>query len=85
MTQPLATGKGDTAELTSFDTGNTNPGSLDQLARTLTAPLAVLSRAVPAGPIPVALGTGALAVAGVIEWPIAAAVGLGYLALRRWR
>ncbi len=57
--------------------------SLDGLIRSATAPFA--AAVVPAGPVPVALGAGALAVAGVIEWPIAAAIGLGYLALRRWR
>jgi len=58
----------------------------EQVLRTVTAPLAVLAGAVPPGPIPVAPGTGALAaVAGVIEWPIAAAAGLGYLVVRRWR
>ncbi len=59
--------------------------SLDGLIRTGTAPFAAAAAVVPAGPVPVALGAGALAVAGVIEWPIAAAIGLGYLALRRWR
>ena len=62
-----------------------NLSGLDGLLRTVTAPLAVAAKAVPAGPVPVALAAGALAVVGVIEWPLAAALGLGYLALRRWR
>jgi len=42
-------------------------------------------RLLPASPTPVALATGALALAGLVEWPVAAALGLGYLALRGWR
>ena len=56
----------------------------DQLADALTAPLAVAQRVLPDSPVPVALGAGALALVGVIEWPVAAAIGLGYVALRRW-
>ncbi len=58
--------------------------TIDQLGRVLTEPLAVITRVLPTGPIPVVLGAGALAVAGLVEWPIVAAIGLGYLALRRW-
>jgi hypothetical protein len=69
-------------------TQTTPPGngrnSIDQLGHALTEPLAAIARVLPTGPIPVVLGAGALAVAGVVEWPIVAAIGLGYLALRRW-
>ena len=36
------------------------------------------------GGLPAYVGTGALAVAGVLEWPVAVGVGAGYAALRRW-
>ena len=54
------------------------------LTHVLSVPIAAASRLIPSSPTPVALGAGALAVAGVIEWPVAAAIGLGYLAVRRW-
>ncbi len=57
----------------------------DQVASVLAAPVAVAQRVLPASPVPVALGTGALLLAGVVEWPVAGALGLGYLALRSWR
>ncbi len=47
--------------------------------------MATLIRIVPTSPTPVAIGVTALAVGGLIEWPVAAAIGLGYFALRRWR
>lgn len=51
----------------------------------VTVPLDGLRRVTPDSPVPVALAAGALAVGGIIEWPVAGAIGLGYLALRRWR
>jgi hypothetical protein len=55
------------------------------LKRTATrGPLDAVRGVLPDSPIPVALGVGALAVGGAIEWPVAGAIGLGYLALRRW-
>jgi hypothetical protein len=36
------------------------------------------------GGLPAYVGTGALAVVGVLEWPVAVGVGAGYAALRRW-
>lgn len=59
-------------------------GVLEQAATAAMLPVTVARQLLPDNPVPVALGAGALAVAGVIEWPVAAAVGLGYLALRRW-
>jgi hypothetical protein len=56
----------------------------DQLAEAFTVPLEVAKRVLPDSPTPVLLGTGALALVGLIEWPVAAAIGLGYFALRRW-
>lgn len=55
------------------------------LREAVTAPLDGLRRVAPDSPVPVALAAGALAVGGVIDWPVAGAIGLGYLALRRWR
>jgi hypothetical protein len=57
----------------------------DQVASVLGAPVAVAQRVLPASPVPVALGAGALLLAGVVEWPVAGALALGYLALRSWR
>ncbi len=61
------------------------PSRTDQLAGVLTTPVTLAQRLLPASPTPVALATGALALAGLVEWPVAAALGLGYLALRGWR
>jgi hypothetical protein len=41
-------------------------------------------RLLPDGPVPALLGGSALALAGVIEWPVVAGIGVGYVALRRW-
>ncbi len=57
----------------------------DQVASVLVAPVALAQRVLPTNPLPVALGTGALLLAGVVEWPVAGALGLGYLAVRSWR
>lgn len=59
-------------------------GLLTQAATTAMLPFTAARQLLPDTPVPVALGAGALAVAGVIEWPVAAAIGLGYLAIRRW-
>ncbi len=56
-----------------------------QVADILAAPLTVAQRLLPTSPLPLALGTGALLVGGVVDLPLAAAIGLGYLALRNWR
>lgn len=47
----------------------------------VTAARQVLDRA---GGLPAYVGAGVLAVAGIIEWPVAVGVGAGYAALRRW-
>lgn len=57
----------------------------EQLLRSVTGPLSTVLRALPRSPLPVALGTGALVVAGVLDLPVAGALGLGYLTLRTWR
>ncbi len=48
-------------------------------------PVRVVQQVLPDSPVPVALAAGALALGGLIEWPVAGAIGLGYLAVRRWR
>lgn len=55
-----------------------------EVATALTLPFTLARQLLPHNAAPVALGAAALAAAGLIEWPVAAAVGLGYLALRRW-
>jgi hypothetical protein len=48
------------------------------------APVAVARKVLPAkGGLPLYLGLGALGVAGVLEWPVALGVGIGYAVLRR--
>jgi len=48
-------------------------------------PVSVARRVAPvAHGLPVYLGLGGLAVVGLVEWPIAAAAGAGFAALRRW-
>jgi hypothetical protein len=49
------------------------------------SPVTMAERVLPDSPVPVALGVGALALAGLVEWPVAGAIGLGYLAIRTWR
>ncbi len=67
-------------------TGTDTPTrAVDQFVSALTAPVALAQRVLPNSPVPVALGAGALLLAGVVEWPVAGALGLGYLALRSWR
>ncbi len=65
--------------------GPTAQSRTDQVASMLVTPVALAQRVLPASPLPVALGTGALLLAGVVEWPVAGALALGYLALRSWR
>jgi hypothetical protein len=49
------------------------------------APFAIAGRVLPAKKgLPLYVGLGLLAVAEVIEWPLAAGIGVGYAAIRRW-
>lgn len=66
------------------DDGTSRPDLLISAATAVIAPFTVARQLLPDNPVPVALAAGALATAGVIEWPVAVAVGLGYAALRRW-
>jgi hypothetical protein len=50
-----------------------------------TVPITFARRVLPAkGGLPIYAGIGVLAVAQVIEWPIAVAAGVGYAVLRQW-
>lgn len=62
----------------------TEPATTD-VGALITAPLDAVRKVMPDSSVPVFLGAGALALGGVIEWPVVGAVGLGYFALRRWR
>lgn len=57
---------------------------VDIAAGALLLPVAVARRVLPDRELPVYLGAGALAVAGVVDWPVAVAAGLGYSAIKRW-
>jgi hypothetical protein len=49
------------------------------------APFAIAGRVLPAKKgLPLYVGLGLLAVAEIIEWPVAAGIGVGYAAIRRW-
>jgi hypothetical protein len=50
-----------------------------------TAPFAIAGRVLPAKKgLPLYVGLGVLAAAEIIEWPVAAGIGVGYAAIRRW-
>jgi hypothetical protein len=58
---------------------------LDRAIDVATFPVTAASRVLSAkGGLPVYLGLGVLAVADVIDLPLAAATGVGYAVLRRW-
>ncbi len=59
-------------------------GLADSVAAVVLLPVAVARRVLPDRELPVYLGAGALAIAGVVDWPVAVAAGLGYAAVRRW-
>jgi len=51
----------------------------------VTTPIAVARQVLPAkGGMPLYAGLGALAVVGIIDWPVAAAAGAGYALARYW-
>jgi hypothetical protein len=82
-----STSRGTRATAGSGHDGKAN--GLEELRTTATAaarlPLVAGREAIrTAHGLPAYLGVGALAVAGVVEWPVAAAAGAGVAALRRW-
>lgn len=56
----------------------------DDVAEVLLVPLRVARRVLPTQRTTVALGVGALALLGALDWPAAVGLGLGWEALRRW-
>lgn len=57
----------------------------DTAAALVRTPVTVARRVGPmAHGLPVYVGLGGLAVLGAVEWPVAAAAGVGFAALRRW-
>lgn len=52
--------------------------------KAVTLPITAAQRILPAkGGLPLYAGLGALALAGALEWPVAAGIGIGYAVLRR--
>ncbi len=62
----------------------TTHGVVDAAAVALLVPVAVARRVLPDRGLPVYLGAGALAIVGVVDWPVAVAACLGYSAIKRW-
>jgi hypothetical protein len=60
-------------------------GPAETIANVVALPVDVARQVLPQRGLPVYLGIGALTVANVIEWPVAVAAGLGYVALRGWK
>ena len=65
------------------------PGTLGSAAALMVSVAAVPAARVrqvadARGGIPVYVGAGGMAALGVLEWPAALGVGVGYAALRRW-
>jgi hypothetical protein len=60
-------------------------GPAEAIADAVLLPVNIARRLLPDRGLPVYLGIGALIVADVIEWPVAVAAGLGYVALKGWR
>jgi hypothetical protein len=55
------------------------------VADVVTAPFVLAGRVLPAGKgLPLYLGVGVLAAVEIIEWPVAAGIGIGYAAIRKW-
>ncbi|WP_344327582.1 hypothetical protein [Streptomyces macrosporus] len=53
-------------------------------AKAVKLPITAAQRVLPAkGGLPLYAGLGALGLAGVLEWPVAAGIGIGYAVLRR--
>ncbi|MFI1561912.1 hypothetical protein ACH4ZX_02395 [Streptomyces sp. NPDC020490] len=56
----------------------------DAARKVITLPVTTAQRVLPAkGGLPLYAGLGALALAGALEWPVAAGIGIGYAVLRR--
>lgn len=54
------------------------------VGKVVTLPVTAAQRILPsAGGLPLYMGLGALGIAGVLEWPVAAGIGIGYAVLRQ--
>ncbi|MGW5441720.1 hypothetical protein [Streptomyces asiaticus] len=61
----------------------TVPRAVMATANVATMPIRTARRVLPAkGGLPLYLGLGAMGLAGILEWPIAVGVGVGYAVLR---
>ncbi|HEX5569649.1 MAG TPA: hypothetical protein VFY14_22480 [Streptomyces sp.] len=57
---------------------------VDAAGRAVALPVSAAQRILPAkGGLPLYAGLGALGVAGVLDWPVAVGIGIGYAVLRR--
>jgi len=62
-----------------------SPGwSTDDLSDAVLVPLQVARSVLPSSRTPVVLGVAALGLLGLLDWPAALGIGLGWEALRRW-
>lgn len=57
---------------------------VDELTRALLVPVQVAQKVLPNHRVPVYLGAAALAMVGILEWPVALGAGIAWEALRRW-
>jgi hypothetical protein len=54
------------------------------VGKAVSLPVTAAQRILPAkGGLPLYVGLGALGIAGVLEWPVAAGIGIGYAVLRQ--
>ncbi|CAG6392168.1 hypothetical protein NMG29_31270 [Streptomyces cocklensis] len=54
------------------------------VGKVVTLPVTAAQRILPsAGGLPLYVGLGALGIAGILEWPVAAGIGVGYAVLRQ--
>lgn len=60
-------------------------GPAETIAGVVALPLDVARKVFPQRGLPVYLGIVALTIVNVIDWPVAVAAGLGYVALREWQ
>lgn len=62
----------------------TVPRAATATAKVVQLPIRTAQRVLPAkGGLPLYIGLGAMGLAGVLEWPVAVGVGIGYAVLRR--
>ena len=73
-------------EVTPADPADTHETAASATAAVVTAPIEIARQAVRAsGEVPYYIALGGLAVAGIVEWPVAATIGATYWLLRHRR